>query len=170
MHENRIFPPHLTQRGFLGRGFGGVGSIEDMRDSKTWPPGLLARPLKGVCLHCGKKVHGTGCAPYFSSRPFCLPVFRLSKCILVQAGHMIPSYSFSEISGSSSNWCWTLRSVTGHLKTKGAIGQDMTAPRRDAVILRNMSASRPCGASVEPQANSLPNRNKRGRQLRRPCP
>src|SRR5450631_2374785 len=58
-----------------------------------------------------------------------LPVFRLMKCSPVQAGQMFPSYSFSEISGSSSNWCWTLRLVAGHLKMKWAIGQDMTALR-----------------------------------------
>jgi hypothetical protein len=66
---------------------------------------------------------------YSSSWPNSLPVLRLSKCILVQAGHMIPTYSFSEISGSSSVWCWTLRLVAGHLKMKFAIGQDMTALR-----------------------------------------
>lgn len=61
--------------------------------------------------------------------PNSLPVFRLSKCILVQLGHMMPSYSLSGISGSSSNWCWTLKPVVGHLKTKLAICQDMTAVR-----------------------------------------
>ena len=66
-----------------------------------------------------------------SSLPNSLPVFRLSKCILVQAGHMIPTYSFSEISGSSSVWCWTLSPLAGHLKTKGAISQDMTAQALD---------------------------------------
>ena len=66
---------------------------------------------------------------YFFASPSNLPVFRLMKCSLVQAGQTIPSYSFSEISGSPSNWCWTLRLVAGHLKTKWAIGQDMTALR-----------------------------------------
>ena len=67
--------------------------------------------------------------PYFFASPSNLPVFRLMKCSLVQAGQTIPSYSFSEISGSLSNWCWTLRLVAGHLKTKWAIDQDMTALR-----------------------------------------
>jgi hypothetical protein len=71
----------------------------------------------------------TGQYPYFFASPSNLPVFRLMKCILVQAGQTIPSYSFSEISGLSSNWCWTLRLVAGHLKTKWAIGQNMTALR-----------------------------------------
>ena len=60
MHENRIVPPHLTQMGFLGRGFGGMGAIEDMRVSKTRPPRLLAGPFKRVCLHYRQKVHETG--------------------------------------------------------------------------------------------------------------
>jgi hypothetical protein len=67
--------------------------------------------------------------PYFFASPSNLPVFRLMKCSLVQAGQTIPSYSFLEISGSPSNWCWTLRLVAGHLKTKWAIRQDMTALR-----------------------------------------
>ncbi len=44
---------------------------------------------------------------------------------------MIPTYSFSEISRSSSVWCWTLRPVAGHLKMKCAISQDMTAQALD---------------------------------------
>jgi hypothetical protein len=39
----------------------------------------------------------------------------------VQARQVIASYSFPGISGSSSDWCWTLRLVAGHLKTKLAI-------------------------------------------------
>jgi hypothetical protein len=134
MHENRIFPPHLRQRGFLGRGFGGMGSIEDMRGSKTWPPGLLAGPLKEVCLHCGKKVHGTGWAPYFSSWPNSLPVFRLRKCNLVQARQMIASYSFSRTSSSSSDQCWTFIDVVGQVKRNGAICQNMTTLWRPAMM------------------------------------
>jgi hypothetical protein len=38
--------------------------------------------------------------PYFFASPSNLPVFRSMKCSLVQAGQTIPSYSFSEISGS----------------------------------------------------------------------
>jgi hypothetical protein len=42
------------------------------------------------------------------------------KCTQVQAGQTIASYSFSGISGSSSNWCWTFIPVAGHVKTKWA--------------------------------------------------
>ena len=37
-----------------------MGAIEDMRVSKTRPPGLLAGPFKRVCLHYRQKVHETG--------------------------------------------------------------------------------------------------------------
>ena len=72
--------------------------------------------------------------PHLSSWPNSLPVFRLTRCILVQAGQAVASYSFSEISGSSSKWCWTLKPVAGHLKTKWAICQNMTALRRGVLI------------------------------------
>jgi hypothetical protein len=55
---------------------------------------------------------------YSSSWPNSLPVFRLRKCSLVQAGQMIPSYSCSRTSSSSSDQCWTFIDVVGHLKTK----------------------------------------------------
>jgi hypothetical protein len=59
-----------------------------------------------------------------------LPVFRLTRCILVQAGQAIASYSFSETSGSSSNRCWTLKPLAGHLKTKFAIIQHQLGRQR----------------------------------------
>src|SRR6478672_2172510 len=65
-----------------------------------------------------------------SSRPNSLPVFRLTRCILVQAGQAIASYSFSETSGSSSNRCWTLKPVAGHLKTKFVIIQHQLGRQR----------------------------------------
>jgi len=55
---------------------------------------------------------------------------------------MLPSYSFSEISGSSSNWCWTLRLVAGHLKTKWAISQDMTAQALDLDLEQGSASTR----------------------------
>ena len=94
----------------------------------TTQPGLtggLLRVTAGPSNERGRQLR----RPYFFASPSNLPVFRLMKCSLVQAGQTIPSYSFSEISGSPSNWCWTLRLVAGHLKTKWAIGQDMTALR-----------------------------------------
>jgi hypothetical protein len=42
----------------------------------------------------------------------------------VQAGHVIPSYSFSDASSSSSNQCWTFIDVSGQVNMKAAIGLD----------------------------------------------
>jgi hypothetical protein len=56
--------------------------------------------------------------PYFFASPNNLPVFRLIKCSLVQARQVMASYSVSGISASSSNSCWTLNPVVGHLKTE----------------------------------------------------
>jgi hypothetical protein len=61
--------------------------------------------------------------PYFLSWPNSLPVFRLRKCNLRQAGHATPLYSSSGTSSSSSSQCWTFIDVAGHLNTKAAIGR-----------------------------------------------
>jgi hypothetical protein len=53
--------------------------------------------------------------------PNSLPVFRLRKCSLVQAGQMIASYSFSRTSRSSSDQCWTFIDVVGQVKITAAI-------------------------------------------------
>lgn len=53
--------------------------------------------------------------------PNSLPVFRLMKCSLRQAGQATPSYSSSGAYSSSSSQCWTLIDVAGHLKIKEAM-------------------------------------------------
>ena len=58
------------------------------------------------------------------SWPNTLPVFRSRKCNLVQAGQIMPSYSFSRTSSSSSSQCWTRIDVSGQVKMKAAIGLD----------------------------------------------
>ena len=45
----------------------------------------------------------------------------LRKCNPVHGGQMIPSYSFSRTSASSSNQCWTFIDVVGQVKTKWRI-------------------------------------------------
>jgi hypothetical protein len=78
IHENRIFPRTGYTR--FGRG-------------------VVSRFMKSLkCYHWG---------PQSSSWPNTLPVFRLTRCSPAQAAHLTASYSFSEISGSSSNSCWT---------------------------------------------------------------
>jgi hypothetical protein len=59
--------------------------------------------------------------PHFSPWPRSLPVFRLRKCNLVQAGQVIESYRFSDASSSSSSQCWTFIDVAGQVKTNRAI-------------------------------------------------
>ena len=60
--------------------------------------------------HAGAIEGGPSCWPNT------LPVFRLMRCILAQAEQGTTSYSFSETSGSSSNWCGMLKPVAGHWK------------------------------------------------------
>ena len=56
------------------------------------------------------------------------------KCTQVQAGQTIASYSFSGISGSSSNRCWTFIPVAGHVKRTWLIYQNMTARECSTMI------------------------------------
>jgi hypothetical protein len=48
---------------------------------------------------------------------------------LVQAGQVIPAYSFSGASSSSSSQCWTFIEVSGQVKMKAAIGPDTASGR-----------------------------------------
>jgi hypothetical protein len=63
---------------------------------------------------------------FASSQPNSLPVFRLRKCSPVQAGQIIPSYSFSRTSSSSSDQCWTFIDVAGQVKRNGTICENVT--------------------------------------------
>ena len=113
MHENRIVPLHLTQMGFLGRGCGVDSGSMTLLSAKLCPRfnGEVVYPGLAAC-----------------------PVFRLRKCNLVQAGQMIPSYSFSRTSSSSSDQCWTFIDVVGQVKRNGAICQNTTALWRPAMM------------------------------------
>jgi hypothetical protein len=78
--------------------------------------GLRSRAIRAASLRAGR--------PYSLSWPNNFRVFRLIKCNPVQAGHVIPSYSFSDASSSSSNQCWTFIDVSGQVNMKAAIGLD----------------------------------------------
>jgi len=76
--------------------------------------GVIATDSQGHSLPRGP-------APGQAFWPSGLPVFRLRRCTLAQAGQVIASYSLSDRSSSSSSHCWTLNDVFGQVKMNCAI-------------------------------------------------
>jgi hypothetical protein len=85
-----------------------------------WP---VAKTARGAAVVCSELLTFRACR-YSSFWPNSLPVFRSRKWNLVQAGQLIPAYSFSGMSSSSSSQCWTFIEVSGQVKMKAAIGLD----------------------------------------------
>jgi hypothetical protein len=99
--------------------------------------------------------------PHSWSWPNILPIFRLTKCNLRQAGQETLSYSSSGASSSSSSQCWTFIDVSGHLKMKGAMRPLLTEdgalgvprspePRQPGIASQQGDQLRPARASIMP--------------------